>query len=277
MTRPEPRKSLLRRAFANQYNYILLAGAGLFALATFSWLPLLVGAGVETLWLTLGADSSLFRRWVALQEGAEKQRALEEQAAGALQALGPGYVRRFQELEELSREISRMAAENPSLETSLIQDEMDKLGRLLHSFLQMALVHQRLARYLDENSETEIQRDINHYERALAGEKDREVQITLRQSLALAQKRMQQQGGIVSAFKLVSLKMDILEKAFRYLRSHILGIGKREELTAEIDELIVGVESVEQLSAETSPLIDELAGARARAGQAAATRPGKVR
>jgi hypothetical protein len=276
VTRPEPSKTPLRRAFANQYNYILLAGAGLFALATFSWLPLLVGAGLETLWLTLGADSSLFRRWVARQETAEKQKSLQQQAAAALQSLGPGYVRRFRELDELSREISKMAAENPSLETTLIQDEMAKLGRLLHSFLQMAVIHQRLSRYIGENSETEIQRDIHHYERALAVEKDREVQLTLRQSLALAQKRMQQHASILSAFKLVSLKMDILEKAFRYLRSHILGIGKREELTAEIDELILGVESVERLSAETSPIIDELSTARARAPQAAA-HPAKSR
>lgn len=265
MTRPKPKKSLLRRAFANQYNYILLAGTGLFALATFSWLPLLVGAGIEALWLTLGADTSLFRRWVAIQDSKEQQRAIVEQAASALAALEPGYVSRYRQLEKLGEEIQQMAAENPSLETSLIQEEMNKLGRLLHSFLQMALVHQRLSRYIGENSETEIQRDIKHYERALASERDRDVQASLRQSMALAEKRMQQHESIASAFKLVSLKMDILEKAFRYLRSHILGIGKREELRSEIDELILGVESVEQLGAETGPLIDELGGARARA------------
>ncbi|HTE49687.1 MAG TPA: hypothetical protein VK698_02355 [Kofleriaceae bacterium] len=276
MTRPPPKKSLVHRAFANQYNYILLAGAGLFALATFSWLPLLVGAGLETLWLALGADTSLFRRWVSIQDSKEERRAVEERAAAALAALDPHYVVRFRELEALGGEISQMAEENPSLETSLIQDEMNKLGRLLHSFLQMGLVHQRLAHYIGENSETEIQRDIKQYERALAVEKDREVQASLRQSLALAEKRMQQHAKITSAFKMVSLKMDILEKAFRYLRSHILGIGKREELSAEIDELILGVESVEELEAETSPLMDELGGARA-ARAVAAARPVKLR
>jgi hypothetical protein len=272
MSPPERKKSLFRRAFANQYNYILLAGAGLFALATFSWLPLLVGAGLEALWLTLGADSSLFRRWVAIQETREQRKALEDKAASALQTLGPRspYVARFRQLEELGREISRMAADNPSLETSLIQEEMNKLGRLLHSFLQMAVVHQRLAEYVGENSETEIQRDLNHFERALAAETDREVQASLRQSLALAQKRMRQHAGIASAFKVVSLKMDTLEKSFRYLRSHILGISRREELTSEIDDLVLGVESVAELSAETEPLMDELRDTRAAQARAAA-------
>ncbi len=274
MTKPESKKSVFRRAFANQYNYILLAGAGLFALATFSWLPLLVGAGVETLWLTLGADSSLFRRWIAIQEGKEEKEALERQAASTLSTLEPGYVARFRELEALGREIQAMAADHPSLEVALLQDEMNKLGRLLHSFLMMALMHQRLGRTIEENVETEIQRDIARYERALASETDRDVQASLRQSLALAEKRIRQHQSIESAFKVVTLKMDTLEKAFSYLRSHILGIGKREELSAEIDDLVRGVESVAQLSAETEPLIDELRGARAAraAGQPARLR-----
>jgi hypothetical protein len=93
---------LLRRAFANQYNYILLAGAGLFAIATWSWLPLVVGAGVETLWLVLGADSKPFRRWVLAQESKERQAELEEQAKQALAELGPEYIGRFEELRALS-------------------------------------------------------------------------------------------------------------------------------------------------------------------------------
>lgn len=268
MSPPKRKKSLFRRAFANQYNFILLGGAGLFALATFSWLPLLVGAGVEALWLALGADSALFRRWVEKQETAEERAALERQAALALAQLEPAYVARFRQLEALGQEIQQMAGDNPSLETSLIQDEMSKLGRLLHSFLAMASMHQRLSRYMAENSDTEIQRDINRLERALAGERNREVQASLRQNLALAEKRLRQQANIAAAFKVVSIKMDTLEKAFRYLRSHILGIGKREELTQEIDGLILGVESVEELSAETAPLMDELSGARAAAATA---------
>jgi hypothetical protein len=71
----------------------------------------------------------------------------------------------------------------------------------------------------------------------------------------------------------VTIKMDTLEKAFRYLRSHILAIGKHEELSTEIDELVLGVDSVEQLQAETDPVMDELRSARA----AAAARGQKAR
>ncbi len=270
MTKPPP-KSLFRRAFANQYNAILMAGAGLFAIATFSWLPLLVGAGIETLWLVLGADTPFFRAWVERQESGEAKVQLAKQAADALTHLPKSYVDRFHALELVAQDINKMAEDNPSLENRLIQDEMNKLGGLLNSFLQMAILHNRLSVYMASNSETDIQRDINRCDQALSVEKDRDVRLTLQQSMALAQKRMKQHTSIESTFKVVSVKMDTLEKSFRYLRSHVLAMGKDEELTEEIDGLILGVQSVEDMNAETDPLIEELSRARAKSARAQKT------
>jgi len=268
MTKPNQGKgkSVWRRAFVNQYNFILLGGAALFAVATFSWIPLILGAGVEALWMTLGADSSLFRRWVALQEGKERQAEVERKAAEAVKSLRPSYLSRFKVLEETAEEIRRLAGDNPSLETQLVQAEMDKLGRLLHTFLQMAVVHQRLAAYLEEGYHTEIQRDLERCDKQLKWEKNPEVLATLRQSQGLAEKRMKQHAAIEASFRVVSVKMETLEKSFSYLRSHVIAISSQEELAREIDELITGVEAVEDLGAETEGLLTDIG--RARAAQA---------
>jgi hypothetical protein len=264
MTRASDKKpTLFRRAFYNQYNFILLGAIGLFGLATFSWVPLLVGGGAEILWLVLGADSSVFRRWVAIQEGKERQAEVERRAAEALRSLDESYLGRFRELERQAEEIKRLAGENPSLETQLVQPEMDKLGHLLHTFLQMAVVHQRLNGYLQESYETEIQRDIDRCHQALKREKNAEVTSTLRQSLALAERRMKQHEGIEATFKVVSVKMDTLEKSFSYLKSHVLAVASQEELAKEIDDLISGVEAVESLDGETAGVLSDLDRARA--------------
>jgi hypothetical protein len=259
---------LLKRAFANQYNLILLGGAGLFALATFSWLPLVIGAGVETLWLVLGADSVPFRRWVLAQETKEAQAELEQQAQRALAELGPDYLARFEALRALSVEIQDLGEKNRSLEARIIAGEMAKLGRLLHGFLQMAVVQQRLGHFLQVDDANDIERDIRSAENQLRSEKNREVAAGLRQSLGLAQRRLQQHVRINDMHRLLGVKMDTLEKSFQFLRSHILGVGTREELAQEIDDLIVGVESVESLSEETSGLLTDMERARAaRAGK----------
>jgi hypothetical protein len=64
--------------------------------------------------------------------------------------------------------------------------------------------------------------------------------------------------------------MDTLEKSFRYLRSHVIGMGSQEELAREIDDLITGVEVVEDLDTETEGRLRDIGLARAaRQGQKA--------
>ncbi len=261
---------LFKRAFANQYNYILLGAAGAFAIATFSWLPLVIGAGVEALWLVLGADSVPFRRWVLAQETKEAQEAMVRQAETALKQLESAYVERFDELRRQSEEIQKLGEQNTSLEARLIESEMAKLGRLLHAFLQMATVHQRLERFLGESDVAEIQHEIERVQNQLRKEQNREIAASLRQNLGLAEKRLRQHTRISDMHRLLAVKMDTLEKSFNYLRSHIVGVGTREELAEEIDGLILGVESVENMSEETSGLLTDLE--RARVTRAASGR-----
>lgn len=153
---------------------------------------------------------------------------------------------------------------------------MNKLGRLLQSFVQMSALHHRLSAYLDDHAEVDIERDIQRCKNGLERETDAEVKASLRQNLALALKRLKQHRSITSTHKVVSVKMDTLEKAFGYLRSHVVGMGRREELTEEIDGLVLGVESVEELSRETGSLFDD-APVRTESAAMARPKPRKLR
>jgi hypothetical protein len=251
-------RSVFGRAIFNQYNYIFLGGASLFSLAMGSWLPAVVGAGAEVLWVVLGADSRGFRRWAEKQDAKEEKERRHAEAMALVATLDRDYVGRFQALQAMTEEIHALARENEGLETSLLQSEMGKLDQLLASFLKMAATHQRLSRYLRENPVGEIERDIARGQRALRQEEDPRVQASLKQAMALAQKRLAQHEQIDGAWKALSVQMDTLEKAFDYLKSHILGIGTGAELAEELDNLVTGVATVSELEASTNELIGEL-------------------
>jgi hypothetical protein len=252
------KRSLFHRAFWNQYNLILMAAAGLFSLATFTWIPLVLGAGVEALWIVLGADSSPFKRWVAIQEGLERREGLKLESETSLAALEPEYRQRFRDLLACSERIQGLAKDNPCLETQLVQGEMDKLGQLLHSYLQMAITHQRLGHYLTDNDENDLRRDIEASERALRNEQNQQVIAGLRQGLALAQKRLVQHQNIEASWRALGVKMDTLDKSFRYLESHVVAISEKTQLSQEIDDLIVGVDAVTDLQAETGQSLADI-------------------
>src|SRR5215831_5473279 len=114
--------SIWKRAFFNQYNYILLGSSALFSLATQSWLPAVVGAGAEVLWMVLGVDTKGFRRWVAGQEAKENQERLSRERTALINELEERYVGRYEALREMAAEIRKLAEENQGLETALIQD-----------------------------------------------------------------------------------------------------------------------------------------------------------
>jgi hypothetical protein len=255
--------SIFKRAFFNQYNYILLGGSALYAVATGSWLPAVVGAGAEVLWLVLGADSAPFRRWVSAQEAKEEQQRVAAELGALLRSLEEPYVLRYQQLANVSGEIESLARENKGLETILIKDEMSKLGELLLSFLKMAAAHQRLQRYVHDIPSSDIERDITRTQRGLKSETDPRVQASLKQALTLAQKRLRQHQQIEGAWKALSVQMETVEKSFDYLKSHILGIGTREELAAELDNLVNGVSSVAEIEASTDELMRDLRGSAA--------------
>src|SRR5262249_46656696 len=134
---------------------------------------------------------------------------------------------------------------------------------LLDSFLRMATAHQRLAVYLEQNPGPDIEREIADDQRQLRKETDTRVQASLKQAISLAQKRLGKPQQIEGAWKALSGQTDTPEKSFDYLKSHILGIGTREELAAALDDLVSGVSSVSELDATVDDLHDELKAAAA--------------
>jgi hypothetical protein len=259
MTEPtKPKDSAYRRAFFNQYNAILLGAAGLFALATFSWLPLVVGAGIEALWMTFVPDSSFFQRWMGMQKSKESQEQIKRETEAILGQLERSYAERFLELQQVADEILALAKENQSLETRLVEDELQKIGKVLFSFLRMARAHQRLAGFLAENPASEIKADMAECTASLRREQDPRVQASLKQAFALAEKRLRQHEQIGNSAKALAVQMETLEKALGYLKSHVVAIGSHEELASELDGLVLGVDSVEQLETETGNALAEL-------------------
>ena len=251
-------KQLYKRAIFNQYNMILLGGAGLFAATTMSVIPLIIGGGVELLWLVLGADTSFFKRWVLNQAEKEKQEALEQEIADMLKKLHPNYVQCFRELQELAAQIEKLVLDNPSIKNELIKEEMKKLGQLLFTYVRMAVLHQRLARYLTEERSAYIETAIGNAKRELAREKRPEVRSSLEQNLELAEKRMEQHKAIDTSYRTLSVRMDTLENSFRYLKSHVVGVGGHEELREQVDGLVQGVDFVDELTNEADTMLNAI-------------------
>jgi hypothetical protein len=241
--------SPLRRAFFNQYNIILLGGAVAFAAATMSPLPLLIAAGAEIVWLMIASGSRHFRRWASEQAAEEVQIQNAASRVTATRTLEPSYAERVAMVETMASDIRRMVKERGLDPTPL--DRQDRgLDGLLMLFVKMAALHQQLTRFSASVNTAHVEEEIVRLGQAVSDEKDPSVKLSLRQALAIGQRRLKQHEVIESQRRAVGVKMTTLEMSFDYLRSHVFGGTSTQELAAEMDEVAAGAAFLTAAEAE---------------------------
>src|SRR5215475_5004647 len=79
--------NFVKEAFKLQYNWISLAGAGVFAILSGSLLPILLAAGLELMYLAIVPQNWRFQRLVRSWKLAEKLEQNQQQFAELLSAL----------------------------------------------------------------------------------------------------------------------------------------------------------------------------------------------
>jgi hypothetical protein len=228
-----------RRAFFNQYNLILVGGAAVFSLAALSPWPLLGAAAAEVLWLMIASASPPFKRWAGRQAAAELQAHNAAGRATVAASLEPGYAERVAVVENMAADLRRLVRERGMNPAPLERPERG-LDALLLLFVKMAALHQQLSRFSGTVNTAHVEEEIVRLGQAVADEKDPSVKLSLRQALAIGQRRLKQHEMIESQRRAVGVKMTTLEMSFDYLRSHVFGGTTAEELAGEMDEVAAG-------------------------------------
>src|SRR5437879_875707 len=80
----------VKEAFHSQYNWIAMTGVGAFALLSGTFLPIILGAGLEMIYLAIVPQSSRFRRLIRALQFVEEQRKHQEKLSEMLRNLPPG-------------------------------------------------------------------------------------------------------------------------------------------------------------------------------------------
>jgi hypothetical protein len=250
-------RSPLSRAFANPYNLILLlAGVG-FSWALESWAPAAVAGALEVVWLIVGVSGG-GRRSFAGGEAELRRRPADPVRPGA--DLGEPYAGRVQALEWAANETRKLARQG-GLHPAILGPGEAKIEALVQSFVKMATLHQRLSRFLYETQHgNHPQQEMARLTQELEQEKNAGVRLSLRQALALAQRRGKQLEQMEGATRALEVKMSTLEMSFDFLRSQIVGGASQDEVAAALEELVTGTSFVRELEAETGVSLQRVLG-----------------
>lgn len=244
----------LKAAFLNVYNLSLLGGAGVASAATGDWLILAGAAALEALWLVWGSDFKPFQRAVREADRQQKEKEDRERVDKLMTELNEREWQRAKALDELRREIERDMQNNTAFQAILLQSELDKLSKLHTSFVKLATSCKRAETYLQAIDTRELERNLAA-QNTLAQKTDQpDIRSLAEQNASVLQKRLATIKDITNFLARARGQMNLIENSIRLLRDQALTMASPSQLTEQLDDLLTGVDAVQQSAKDQEAL-----------------------
>ena len=254
------KRPYLKMAFANPYNLSLFGGALVASIATMNPILAAGAIGAELLWLLHGPESKTLRRLLWDPRFEKIRLALEAQEREQKMADLPEPAKeRVRGLVERQLEITRLAEQNPSFTGDLMRSELVKTRKLVDSFVEMSLNANRFVIYLERIDLSAIEKDRERWNARAssnrASEQEREVAM---KNYEVIVKRLEKLGEIRHYVSVAQAQLDLIENSFKLIGDQIVTMNSPTELSGQLDDLLDGVESIQQTQRDTERILSSI-------------------
>ena len=162
-------------------------------------------------------------------------------------------------LVERQQEIRQLAAQNPSFTGDLLRGELVKTDKLVDAFLDMAVTCARYEQYLDYRRRRGRRARARPLGDGAQAPDDAEPEIDIAQkNLAILGKRLDKVKEIRRYLDVARGQLDLIENTFQLIADQIVTMQSPQELSGQLDELLGGVEAIEQSAADTERMLNSL-------------------
>jgi len=254
------RRPYLKMAFTNPYNLSLFIGGVAASVLTANPLPALIACGGEALWLLHAPESKFLRRLLWDPQYEQTRSALEvQERAERMRNLSQHDRDRVNSLVAKELEINQLAAQNPSFAGDLLRAELMKTHKLVDSFLNVALTVARYDDYLHSVDLNALEKDRERYQQRAANTKlsDQERDLA-KKNFAVIMKRIDKLRDIRNYLNVARAQLDLIENSFQLIADQIVTMQSPSELSGQLDDLLDGVESIQQTAADTEKMLSVL-------------------
>lgn len=259
------RPSRFRLAFLNVWNGLAMAAAAGLAVATKSPLPLIVGGALEGVWLTLASSPVISRKlFGATYDAAEaaELRARRDAEIGRLPQAEQARVRR---LEERREAILTAASQNRSFAGGLLETEIDKVDDLVEAFIELAGAQARWQTHLARIDFDDLESELRRAEADAAQALDDERRRTARKNLAVLMQRRDGLADLREKLANARAELDLIENSFKLLGDQVMVMTSPHDIRGQLDDLLVGVEAVREMTRDDDALLEARAARTAQA------------
>lgn len=245
----------IKAAFFWQYNLIAMGGAGLFAVASHSSLPLVLAAGFELMYLATVPQMERFRRMVRSWKLKEEKQANRARLKQMYDELPQEMKNRYLDLGNSVRAITANYRRLSSTARIFVQQIEDRLEGLMQAYLRLlhsAHVHRV---YLKTTDAETIRREMASIEKALEHESPK-VQEINRKRIEILKKRLEKFEKIRENCDVVDAQCAAIEDVLQLVRDQSITMRDPQQITFHLDSLMQDVEHTEQTVREVEEIFE---------------------
>ena len=240
--RPEP--NYFKAAFLWQYNLIALAGAAAFAMMSGSELPLVLGAGVELMYMATIPNWERFQRLVRSWDFREQQKVHDNQMRQLRDRLPFEARERYHQLETIAADIRKNIDRlSPTSQAMLEQLEKQLQGLLTsHIRLNSALAQHR--EYLQSTDPGSIRKELEQLQRTMSKLPEK-VQEINRKRVDILQKRLDKNTRISENQQVIFAQTRAIEDVLHLIRDQSITMSDPQQVSDRLEILVKDVEGTE--------------------------------
>jgi len=247
--------SYVKAAFQWQYNLIGMAGAVGFAAVSGSELPLILGAGLELIYLAVVPQMDRFRRLVRSWRYADEKKAIEARLRALFNEIPPDMRARYSRVDALCRNIRENYARLSAATQMFAKETEDRLDGLLQGYLRLLHALHQHYDYLRNTDVDRIKKEAEELQRHLATDPPK-VQEINRKRLDILAKRTEKFGKIRENCSVIEAQCGAMEDVLQLIRDQSVTLRDPQQVSDQLDGLVHDVEQTEQSVREVESIFE---------------------
>jgi hypothetical protein len=247
--------SYVKAAFQWQYNLIGMAGAVGFAAVSGSELPLILGAGLELIYLAVVPQMATFRRLVRSWKYADEKKATEARLRALFNEIPPDMRARYSRVDALCRNIRENYARLSAATQVFAKETEDRLDGLLQGYLRLLHALHQHYDYLRNTDCERIKKEAAELSRHMSADPPK-VQEINKKRLEILGKRIEKFGKIRENCSIIEAQCGAMEDVLQLIRDQSVTLRDPQQVSDQLEGLVRDVEQTEQSVREVESIFE---------------------
>jgi hypothetical protein len=249
--------NFVKEAFNLQYNWIALAGAGAFALISGSFLPIILAAGVELMYLAVVPHNFRFQRLVRSWKFSEQQKQNQQKLSEMLRSLPAEMQSRYIHSAQVCNSIRSNFAQFSSTSRIFLQQIDSRLQGLLNGYARLLLAAAQQQQYMKSTDANDIKREIAALQKALNSDPPK-VQEINKKRIEILMKRQEKFDKICENRKVVDAQCAAVEDVLMLVRDQSVTMRDPQQVSDRLENLVHDVEQTEQTVQQVEAIFNDM-------------------